>query len=152
MFFGILDFFNKKHDFLKIVFSLKQYHYFWKVGVDFGRPRDRPKSKKVCSGPSKKRYLEKTRKSRLFTKSLKRETLHFDHMYGACFMFLKNAKVKTQKIMKKQVVQKHEKIRFGAVFGRPKVLQNGDFFETWKTIKKHGRRSISETWGCPKLD
>ncbi len=36
--------------------------------------------------------------------------------------------------------------------GRPKVIQNDDLFETWKTWKKHGRRSKSETWGCPKVD
>jgi hypothetical protein len=46
-------FFNKKHVFLKIVFSRKQNHYFGKVGVDFGRPQDRPKSNKVSSGPQK---------------------------------------------------------------------------------------------------
>ena len=68
MFFQNLDFFIKKHDFSRIVLSLKQNHYFWRVGVDFEGPQNRPKSKKVSSGPFKNHSFETTKKHIIFIK------------------------------------------------------------------------------------
>ena len=95
----------------------------------------------------------KKQKNQYFSKNRKKEgTSILTTCMGRFSCFWKMRRSKKQKIMKKQVVQKHEKLRFGSHFGWPKVIQNGDFFETWKTWKKHGRSSKSETWGCPKVD
>ncbi len=38
----------EKHDFSRIALTLKRFHRFWRVGVDFGGPRNRPKREKGC--------------------------------------------------------------------------------------------------------
>ena len=35
--------FSKKHDLSRIALTLKSFNGFWRVGVDFGGPQNRPK-------------------------------------------------------------------------------------------------------------
>ncbi len=45
-----------------------------------------------------------------------------------CFSITRRTNI--NKNVKKWEGKKHEKVRFGARFGRAKVIQNGDFFKT----------------------
>ena len=80
--------------------------------------------------PTKTRPLEKQKKHEK-QKNVKKRDHHQSMRIQAKFdVFQQFNDRKNKKNMKKRVVEKHEKARFGAHFGRPKVIQNDDFFET----------------------
>ena len=132
--------------------TLKRFHRFWRLRVDLGGPQDRPKSKKARSGHLKNTNTGKTEKTWKNRKTWKNGTLTKHCVYKQKLMFSYKYNKETYKIHAKMTYQKTWKIEVLGGFSEAKSHPKWWFFETWKTWKKHGRRSKSETWGCPKVD
>ena len=104
--------------------------------------------KKWALHPHKNAILKNPEKSRLFNKSRKRGTLHFDHMYGAFFMFLKNAKVEKTENHEKTSGPKTWKIEVWVSFWMAKSHPKWRLFRNMKNNIKIESGKNKKTWKC----
>ena len=127
MFFRNLEFCIKKHVFLKIMLSLKRNHHFWEVGVDFARPQDQPKSKKIGLEHLHDDIHKKHKKTRVLKTNWNRGPLHFDHPSGRFCCFLKNHDVNTKTNLRKTTREKPTNRWNSGHSGAPKIIKKHDF-------------------------
>ena len=146
MTFWISTFYEKKHDFLKVMLSSRREHHFWRTGADLESPRSAQNEQKVISGGYKKAMLINNRKSKKNLKFSETRTLTKHCIYCTdlmfCFSYL--LKLIENWESKKEVFWGPE-----STFSLQKGPQTEDFFERCGSEFRLEKTMVCSTLGLP---